>query len=82
MTDLILFMVMDEKSTRVQIIHSIAYLFSAVGTKENDVKGKAIGFRDDFMWDQLHKMIQFTNTAFKNIKVKVPSLLNIRQVIE
>ena len=31
------------------------------------------------MWDQLPKMVQVTNTAFKKIKVKEPYLLTNRQ---
>ena len=78
MTNFILFMVMDEKSTRVKIFHSITY-FSARGTTDNNIEGQAIGFCGDFMWDQLPKMIQVKIYAFKNIKVKVPWLLTISQ---
>ena len=82
MTELILFMVMDEKSTRVQIFHSITDIFSAAGTTDDDIKVQEIGFHGDFMWDQMPKMVQVTENSFKNIKVKTPSLITIRQEID
>ena len=78
MTDLSIFMVMDEKYMRVQIVPLITYFFSAEGTTDNDIEIQAIGFRGNFMWYQLPTMVQVTDTAFKNIKVKAPSLLTIR----
>ena len=71
MNNFILLMVMDEKSTRVQIVYSITY-FSARGTTDNNIEVQAIGFCRDFIWDQLPTMIQVKIYAFKNIKVKVP----------
>ena len=70
MANLILFMVMDEKSNKVQIIHSITDFLSLAGTADNDIKGQIIGFCSDFIRDQLSALVQVTDTAFKNIKVK------------
>ena len=39
MANLILFMVMDEKYNKVQIIHSITNVLSLSGTTDNDTKG-------------------------------------------
>ena len=70
MANLILFMVMDEKSNKVQIIHSITNFLSQSGTTDNDIKGRKIGSRSDFIRDQLSALVQVTDTTFKNIKVK------------
>ena len=78
MTDLIVVMVMDEKYTRVQVVHLITDFFGVVGKTDNDIEGQAIGFRRDFMWDHLPTMVQVTDAGFKDIKVKSPSLLTIR----
>ena len=70
MADLILFIVMDEKFNQVQIIHSITYFLSLEVTPEKNIKGQKIGFCSDFIRDQLSALVQVTDTAFKNIKVK------------
>ena len=66
----------------MHIIHFITDLFIAAGTIDNNIEGQSIGFSGDFMWDQLPTMVQVTDTAFKNIKVKSPFLLTIRQAID
>ena len=68
MADLILFMVMDEKSNKVQIIHSITDFLSLAETTDNGIKGQTIGFCSDFIRDQLSALVQVTDAAFKNIK--------------
>ena len=70
MADLILFMVMDEKSNKVQIIHSITNFLCLAGTADNDIKGQKIGFRSDFIRDQLSALVQVTDADFNNIRVK------------
>ena len=70
MADLILFIVMDEKSNKVQIIHSITDFLSLAGTTYNVIKGQTIGFCSDFIRDQLSALFQVTDAAFNNIKVK------------
>ena len=70
MTDLILFMVMDEKYKKVHIIHSITDFLRLAGTTDNNIKGQTIGFRSDFIRDQMPALVQVTDIAFKNIKVK------------
>ena len=65
-------MVMDEKSTSVKIIHSITDLFSAAGATDNYIGCQVVVFRSYFIGDQLHTMVQVTNSAFKNIKLKAP----------
>ena len=70
MYELILFIVMYEKYKKAQIIHSITEFLSLAGTTDNDTKGQKIGFRIDFIRDQLSALVQVTNTTFKNIKVK------------
>ena len=49
MTDFILFMVMDEKSNKVHIIHSVTNFLSLMGTTDNDIKGQSIGFNRNFI---------------------------------
>ena len=73
MTDLILFMVMDEKYNKVQIIHSITDFLRLAGTTDNNIKGQKIGFRSDFIRDQMPALVQVTDIDFKNIKVKRPA---------
>ena len=70
MYDLILFVVMYEKYNKVQIINSITDFLSLAGTTDNDIKGQTIGFHSNFIRDQLSALVQVTDTAFKNIKVK------------
>ena len=70
MADLILFMVMNEKSNKVQIIHSITDFLSLAGKTANDIKGQTISFRSNFIRDQLSALVQVTGTAFNNIRVK------------
>ena len=80
MANLILFMVMDEKYNKVQIIHSITEFLSLEETTDNDIKGQIIGFRSDFIRDQLSASVQVTDTAFRKIKVKrLASLQSSRQ---
>ena len=79
MTNLSLFMVMDEKSNKVQIIDSITDLFSPAGITDNYIKGQSIGFHDDFIEDQLPTMFQITNAALNIIKVKAPYLITMKQ---
>ena len=70
MANLILFMVMDEKSNQVQIIHSITNFLSPSGTTDNDTKGQKNFICSDFIRDQLSAVVQVIGTAFINIKVK------------
>ena len=70
MADLILFMVVDEKSNKVQIIYSITNFLSLTGTTDNDIKGQTIGLCSNFIRDQLPALVQVTDAAFKNIQVK------------
>ena len=70
MANLILFMVVDEKYNKVQIIHSITNFLSLAGTTDNDIKGQTIGFCSDFIRDQLSALVQVTDAVFNNIKVK------------
>ena len=70
MSNLILFMVMDEKYKRLQIIHSITDFLSLAESTDNDIKGQKIGFCSDFIRDQLSAVVQVIGTAFINIKVK------------
>ena len=72
MANLILFVVMYEKYTRVEIIHSITYLFSAARKTEENFEGPVVGFCGNFVLDQLPTMFQVTNAAFEKIKVKAP----------
>ena len=67
---LILFIVMDEKYKKVQIIHSITDLLILAGTTDNNIKGQTIGFCSEFIRDQLSALVQVTDAVFKNIKVK------------
>ena len=69
MSNLILFMVMDEKYHKVQIIHSITDFLSLAETTDNDIKGQTIVFCSDFIRDQLSALVQVTDTTFNNIKV-------------
>ena len=82
MTYLILFMVMDEKSIKVQIVHPITDVFSPAGTIYSNIEGQAIGFCGDFIGDKLPTMVQVTDTNFKNIKVKAPPLIFINQAMD
>ena len=68
MANLILFMVTDEKSNKVQIIHSITDFLSLAETADNDIKGQTIGFHSNFIRDQLSALVQVTNTVIKNIR--------------
>ena len=70
MYDLILFMVTDEKSNKVQIIHSITDFLSLAETTDKDIKGQTIGFCINFIRDQLSALVQVTDAVFNNIKVK------------
>ena len=72
MVDLILFVVMYEKYTRVNIIHSITYFFSAARTIDENFEGQVVGFCGNFVLDQLPTMFQVTNAAFEKIIVKAP----------
>lgn len=72
MVDLILFVVMYEKYTRVNIIHSITYFFSAARTIDENFEGQVVGFCDNFVLDQLPTIFQVTNAASENIKVNAP----------
>ena len=51
MTDLILFMVMDEKSKKIQIIHSIKDFFGLAVITDDNIKLQAIGFHGNFIGD-------------------------------
>ena len=68
MIELIFFMVANEKSNKVKFIHFITDFFIPAGKIDGDIEVKAIGFRGDFIGDQLPTMVQVTATAFKNIK--------------
>ena len=81
MTYLILFMVIDEKSNTVQIINSITDFFSPDETTYNDIEGQEIVFCGNFIGDHLPSMVHVTDAAFKNLKVKAPSLIAIKQAI-
>ena len=81
MTDLILFMVMEKKSTRVQIFKSITDFFIAASSTYEDIEEQDVDFRVDFIMDQLPTMIHVTDTAFKNIKARAPSIYTIEQAI-
>ena len=70
MADLILFMVVNEKYNKVQIIHSITNFLSLAGTTDNDIKCQTIGLCSNFIRDQLPALVQVTDAAFKNIQVK------------
>ena len=70
MADLTLFMVMDEKSNMVQIINSITDSLGLAGTTYNAIKGQKIGFRSNFIRDQLSALVQVTDADFNNIRVK------------
>ena len=70
MANLILFMVVDEKYNKVQIIHPITNFLSLAGTSDNNIKGQTIGLCSNFIRDQLPALVQVTDAAFKNIKVK------------
>ena len=70
MADLILFMVVDEKYNKVQIIHSITNFLSVAGTTDNDTKGQKNGICSNFIRDQLSALVLVTDATFNNIKVK------------
>ena len=70
MANLILFMVMDEKYNKVQIIHSITNFLSPSGTTDNDTKGQKNCICSDFIKDQLSALVQVTDADFNNIRVK------------
>ena len=82
MTNFFLFMVMDEKSNNVQIIHSVTDFFSPSGTEDDNIKSQAISFRGNSIGDQLPPMFQVTDAAFDRLKVKVPSLITIKQEMD
>ena len=70
MADLILFMVMDEKYNKVQIVYSITDFLSLAGKTDDEIKGHTIGLRSDFIRDQLSAFVKVTDAAFNNIRVK------------
>ena len=49
MTDLILFMVMDEKYNKLKIIPSITEFFSPEVTIDDNIEDQVMGFRGDFI---------------------------------
>ena len=51
MTYLILFMVMDEKSNKMQIIHSIKDFFGLAVITYDNIKLQATGFHGTFIGD-------------------------------
>ena len=74
-------MVTDEKSNKVQIIHSITYFIILAGTTDDDIEGQGIGFCGNFVGGQLTTMVQVTDATFNNIKVNVPSLIAIKEAL-
>ena len=82
MTGLILFMAMDEKYNKVHIINSITDFLIPVGETDDNIEGQAVGFRGEFIGEQLPTMVQVTDAAFNNIKVKATYLITINQAME